>query len=70
MTPLMIFLLNDLLQNDQLQFVDSTMLEVCTLKRADDHKVAKKLAKFGKNWQGWHYGFKLHATINIKGWCM
>ncbi len=21
----------------------------------------------GKNWQGWHFGFKLHTTTNIKG---
>ena len=36
--------------------------------RVQDHEVAKKRAKFGKNWQGWHCGFKLHATINIKGY--
>ncbi len=66
-TPMMYYLLNQLLQNDELQFVDSTMLEVCTLKRAENYKVAKNLVNFGKNWQGWHYGFKLHATTNIKG---
>ena len=66
-TPLMYKLLIYLLQNDELQFVDSTMLQVCTLKRADNYKVAKNLVKFGKNWQGWHCGFKLHATTNIKG---
>jgi len=41
------------------------MLEVCKLVRAESHKVAKNIAKFGKNHQGWHYGFKLHATINF-----
>ena len=66
-TPLMYNLLQSLLQNDELQFVDSTMIEVCTLKRADNYKVAKNIVKFGRNWQGWHYGFKLHATTNIKG---
>jgi hypothetical protein len=45
-------------------FMDSTMVPVCKLKRADHHKVAKKFAKFGKNHQGWHYGFKLHAGIS------
>jgi len=66
-TPLMYKLLQHLLQNNELQFVDSTMLQVCTLKRADNYRVVKNLVKFGKNWQGWHYGFKLHATTNIKG---
>lgn len=50
-----------------LKFIDSTMLPVCKHKRADEHKVAKSLANFGKNWQGWHYGFKLHATIDHRG---
>lgn len=50
-----------------LKFIDSTMLPVCKHRRADDHKVAKSLANFGKNWQGWHYGFKLHASIDHRG---
>jgi hypothetical protein len=49
------------------RIMDSTMLPVCKLARADDHKVAKKLARFGKNWQGWHYGLKLHASIDLEG---
>jgi len=40
------------------------MLPVCRLVRADRHKVAKGVAAFGKNHQGWHYGFKLHAAID------
>jgi hypothetical protein len=47
-----------------LRFADSTMLPVCKLVRADRHKVAKGIAAFGKNHQGWHYGFKLHASID------
>lgn len=50
-----------------LRFVDSTMLPVCKLVRADRHKVARGVAAFGKNWQGWHYGFKLHAAIDQNG---
>jgi transposase len=50
-----------------LRFVDSTMLEVCKLVRADRHKVARGVAAFGKNHQGWHYGFKLHAAMDRKG---
>jgi len=42
------------------------MLPVCKPIRADRHKVARGVAQFGKNWQGWHYGFKLHAAIDSK----
>lgn len=50
-----------------LRFVDSTMLPVCRKVRADRHKVARDVAAWGKNWQGWHYGFKLHAAIDPRG---
>ena len=50
----------------ELRFVDSTMLDVCRLVRADRHKVARGVAAFGKNWQGWHYGFKLHVSCNTQ----
>lgn len=46
---------------------DSTMLPVCKPFRVDSHKVAKNIAKLGKNHQGWHYGFKLHTAINLNG---
>lgn len=49
------------------RIMDSTMLPVCKPHRADSHKVARNIAQFGKNWQGWHYGFKLHASINPDG---
>lgn len=66
--PDMLRVLDQLLvKNAALRFMDSTMLEVCRLIRADRHKVAKGVAQFGKNWQGWHYGFKLHAACNAKG---
>jgi hypothetical protein len=72
--PAMAWLLQTLLRYDaELRFADSTMLEVCKLIRTDRHKVAKGAAAFGKNWQGWHYGFKLHASIdaqnNLTGIC-
>jgi len=50
-----------------LRFVDSTMLPVCRLVRADRHRVARGVAAFGRNHQGWHYGFKLHASIDHCG---
>jgi transposase len=63
--PQMIWLLQSLLvSNAPLRFADSTMLPVCKAIRADRHKVARGIAQFGKNWQGWHYGFKLHAAID------
>ncbi len=53
--------------DEPLKFMDGTMLPVCKHKRADDHRVAKAVADFGKNWQGWHYGFKLHASVAADG---
>jgi hypothetical protein len=63
----MIELLQELLQTSPVGIVDSTMLPVCKSYRTDSHRVAKGKAQFGKNWQGWHYGFKLHTTINLNG---
>jgi len=61
-------MLQKILAGDELlKFMDGTMLPVCKHKRADDHKVAKGIANFGKNWQGWHYGFKLHASVTRDG---
>lgn len=66
--PLLYQLLAQLLCADSsLRFMDSTMIPVCKLARADNHKVALGIAQFGKNHQGWHYGFKLHASIDAKG---
>lgn len=66
--PDMLLLLDELLlKNTPLRFMDSTMLHVCKLIRADRHKVARGIAAFGKNWQGWHYGFKLHAACDPQG---
>lgn len=63
--PRMVWLLQSLLASGApLRFADSTMLPVCKPIRADRHKVARGFAQFGKNWQGWHYGFKLHAAID------
>lgn len=66
--PVMTWMLRESLALEApLRFVDSTMVEVCRLIRADSHRVVKGLAAFGKNWQGWHYGFKLHATVAPDG---
>ncbi len=66
--PSMLAVLDQLLVKDsRFRFLDSTMLQVCRLVRADRHRVARNMAQFGRNWQGWHYGFKLHAACNTKG---
>lgn len=63
--PKLIWFLQTLLVADApLRFADATMLPVCKYIRADRHKVAKGVAQFGKNWHGWHYGFKLHAAVD------
>jgi Transposase DDE domain len=66
--PDMFVALTSILSHEEaIRIMDSTMLEVCKLHRVDSYKVAKKEARFGKNWQGWHYGFKLHASISLDG---
>ncbi len=67
-TPLMFSLLQYLLCKDApLKLMDSTMLPVCKLKRAGKHRVAAGIAAFGKNHQGWHFGFKLHTSVTLNG---
>lgn len=66
--PQLIRLLQQLLcDTEPLRFLDATMLPVCKLKRADSYKVAAGIAAFGKNHQGWHFGFKLHVSIDANG---
>lgn len=66
--PVMLELLEQILcTKEAVRFVDATMLPVSKPHRADRHKVAKDIAQFGKNWQGWHYGFKLHASVSLDG---
>lgn len=66
--PNMLCILDQLLvKSASIRFMDSTMLHVCKLVRANRHRVAKTAAGFGMNWQGWHYGFKLHAACDPEG---
>lgn len=48
-------------------YIDSTTLKVCHIKRAKAHKVFKGLAGKGKNSMGFFFGFKLHLICNQKG---
>jgi hypothetical protein len=66
--PRIAHILDSLLMGEaQLRFMDSTMLEVCRLVRRKWHRVARGYARTGHNWQGEHYGFKLHASIDNDG---
>jgi hypothetical protein len=66
--PRLAVLLDSLLVTEaELRFMDSTMLEVCRLVRRKFHRVARGYAHTGHNWQGEHYGFKLHASVNNDG---
>jgi hypothetical protein len=68
LVPTLALLLKHLLTtHHQVRLVDSTMLPVCKLSRANTHKVAQGVAAFGKNGSGWHFGFKLHAGFTPQG---
>lgn len=52
---------------DKANYIDSTSLEVCHIKRSKVHKVFKGLAQKGKNSMGFFFGFKLHLICNQRG---
>lgn len=51
----------------QANYIDSTAIEVCHVKREKQHKVFKKIARKGKNSMGFFFGFKLHLICNQQG---
>lgn len=50
-----------------INYIDSTLLRVCHIKREKQHKVFKGVAEKGKSTMGWFFGFKLHLIINDCG---
>lgn len=48
-------------------FIDSTAIKVCHIKREKQNKVFDGIATKGKGTMGWFFGFKLHIIINDKG---
>jgi Transposase DDE domain len=54
-------------QTTDINFIDSTSLEVCLNERAKRNRVFRNLAKWGKSSLGWYFGFKLHLIINEFG---
>lgn len=68
MIPLMMFLKTQAMgQSSGINFIDSTKLIVCHIKREKQHKTFKDFATKGKGTMGWFYGFKLHLIINDRG---
>jgi hypothetical protein len=66
--PLILFLKSiGLGQSRGINFIDSTTIKVCHIKREMQHKVMKGFAAKGKGTMGWFFGFKLHLIINDKG---
>ena len=47
-----------------LQFVNSTVLTCCHIKRASSHRTFRRHARWGKTTVGYFFGFKLHLIIN------
>ena len=68
MLPLLIYLkYKGLGKSRGINYVDSTILRVCHIKREKQHKVFDGVAEKSKSTMGWFYGFKLHLIINDKG---
>ena len=67
LVPQLLGLLDQVLVPAEVQLVDSTKLPVCRNHRKDRYKVAAKLAGWGRNWQGFWFGFKLHAAVDLEG---
>jgi len=65
--PRLLGLLDQVLVPAEIQLVDSTKLPICRNHRKDSHKTAANWAGWGKNWQGFWYGFKLHAAVDLEG---
>lgn len=66
--PLMLYLkYSGLGKTNGINYIDSTLLRVCHIKREKQNKVFKGVATKGKSTMGWFFGFKLHLIINDKG---
>lgn len=66
--PLMLYLkYRGLGKSRGINYIDSTLLRVCHIKREKQNRVFKGIATKGKSTMGWFFGFKLHLIINDKG---
>ena len=55
------------MQQNRIEYIDSTKIPVCHNKRTGSHKVFEGLANMGKSSMGWFFGFKLHFTCDTLG---
>jgi len=46
-----------------INYIDSTLLRVCHIKREKQNKVFKGVATKEKSTMGWFFGFKLHLLM-------
>jgi hypothetical protein len=68
MVPMMLYLKHYAMGRSRgINFIDSTTISACHIKREKQHKVLKEYAAKGRGTLGWFYGFKLHLIINDKG---
>jgi hypothetical protein len=66
--PMILFLNQRCLGHSRgVNFIDSTAIKVCHIKREKQHKVFDGIASKGNGTMGWFFGFKLHLIINDKG---
>nr|WP_235841689.1 IS982 family transposase [Confluentibacter sediminis] len=66
--PLMLYLkYRGLGKSRGINYIDSTLLRVCHIKREKQNRVFKNVAEKGKSTMGWFFAFKLHMIINDKG---
>jgi len=66
--PLMMYLkYRGLGKSRGINYIDSTLLKVCHIKREKQNKVFRGIAAKGKSTMGWFFGFKLHLIINDRG---
>lgn len=50
-----------------IKHIDSTIIHVCKLKNARNHKTMKGIADYGKTREGWFFGLKLHLIADLLG---
>jgi len=68
MLPLILYLkLKGLGKSRGINYIDSTLLRVCHIKREKQNRVFEGFAAKGKSTMGWFFGFKLHLIVNDKG---
>lgn len=50
-----------------IDYLDSSCLPVCHLKRSRKHKTFDQIAQYGRTSVGWFFGLKLHLVTNDRG---